>query len=983
MDYALTSDIYIPRTSALGKFDDCYTNWLQAWEKGNRAPHVAYLFGYGLSGKTAFIVHDVEDYLASAKEHIGNSQAGALLVHVDMDTFDHYQEWHWVMREIRDQLHAQNVRTPHLDCGLEAYWKRVLKAPFTDNSEDVYAAGIQTIDSVKTNAVTFIEEQLQKSPQEQPEWLKTAFRVLQIDLPLGVIADVARKIYDKIWLANEGTEELVKATPDSQLEDLLIPLLDMDLNFQGLVLTKGGIERICIALDGIGRAEGVTNADSYELELARSLSAFTILSSRSFYWDSNDRDVLDAEVPEGDAPKGMHIDLNESEPEEIDRLVEQVQEARGESDPLDDEVLRFIRGADNSGVRHCLPLGLAHLILSTYELGSSATSELKAYVGRHTRRGNVPMRTVTSDIARRVISIHLDAFSKENVPVLFVMAWFDSVGWHDMLRGIPDAALIGLTQPGFDRVSMFPYVLSEPGGRWRVHETVARFVRLECSPGMLEEVACSLRTSLEGSNGVKGTARQGILRALVRIRAVAFLRTFGPQVKDETMASLPDMTDDLFERNAAQGKAGGLTYVMKSDGSALGRWWAALGWNDASAMPAKPEDPRVGAFAELASAMLDANEGTRGGGSEHAFARAQALVEYTGRLYDCLRGPEVGPRDMALLARVYARALLRCGAIGSDVYRHLSKIGYHHDAFAMERKGVDILLDLHPTDSPVLLADSLNSIAVSSYRLKGYEYSLQFHALACCALDLAKKEGASTKARGKLLRNWAATLLGCVTDMDDDVAQRLAGTQILPSDCDELLKEAIALCDGAVAADGTRAWDAMISKAECYDRLGGMDNLQKALSEYSRVWDEIQEKHATESLSAARCRFQWSKTLLRLYENSGDRADLDAALAHAREALVIRFRAGEFKTDTAKSYAQVWAIEGMYPAESVPKPKAGQGYQLQRARDLFGEPKPEKVEERSLGDDERTQLDGLMAKAKQKLECGYRGFYRKELHSVE
>lgn len=914
---------YVSRQVGLKQFRSLYMGWANDLVQSKDHPSTIYIRGFGLAGKTSFIKYDAASCFTDKKHRlVKNDIYTPILIHVDYATVGKDQSQPAIMEEIRKKLHMAGVATPRLDYGLNTLGR----VPLTEDSKR--RMNLDIADQV-TNTAGYLKdliEALIQLPSEVSSYLGGLIGAV------GLTVDVSIIICNALSSADH-TRQLIDSMGRGQLESLLYVLLVADLGPKGLVLTEGGTQTlVCIALDGVGGAEGVVDGD-WELEFAKTFAGFAIVSARSFPWDPHAGFVGDSKAYEK-----VTIDLDEVDSSSIRSLIK-----KSGIDNLDDTMREFLYhgGGDNGPIS----MGVAGILLSTLSMHGQAESEAlqyaKAYMDKERGLATMSNRKVaTREITRNILAIQLGNVDDEVARAVYAMSWFDSVDpqWVMEQFSIDDEAL--------DEASRLPYVVVSSQDEWYVHALVAHFARLECPPLLAEKMEAVLSHSVtEHALPGEPSKRCAIRKAIARIRARAYYVDISQTLSDAEVLSLPDPT-------ANEG---------------LQVWWYLTRWGKLQENPAIGLESCINTFDNLARALLEWNKSTRGGGSEGPLFRAESYVSVL-RDYNLQFGVRFPITKKTLIT-----SLVYCGAIESDVYRYTSDVKHHHKAFGLEREALHLIVDDDKSVYDRQVADALNSVAVSAYRLHGYEFSLVLHAMAVkvvktmrddlaatgCLDDKSKKADADLKSlEARLLRTWVATMFACGLDMK----WQFERVPLLDIARDDLLKEGAAVASKAADLERGRAWYVLMTRVECNELIQKYD---EAISELEAVLRQIDgqvkgDRPSTFVLeSEGRCEYLLARVLLDRKEDG----DLEKALGHARTSLFIRYGVSHKGTDTIKSYRLIKKIEQEL-RDAVPEIPIDQRKTLEEAdtslRDLRDCDAADIGDDRELNWLERWDLYGLI-----------------------
>lgn len=865
--HAADGNDYVSRQVGLRKFRNLYMGWVNGLVHSEAHPSTVFVRGFGLAGKTSFIKHDVAGCFTDERHRlVKDGTYTPILIHVDYATVGKDQSQAAIVEEIGKKLHAAGVATPRLDYGLNTLGR----VPLTVDSKR--QMDLDVAEQV-TNAAGYLNDlmaALNKIPAEVSSYLAGLIG------GVGLTVSVSKMLCNALSRADH-TRQLIDSMGKGQLESLLYVLLVADLGPKGLVLTKNGTQTlVCIALDGIGGAEGVADGD-WELEFAKTFAGFAIVSARSFPWDPHAGFVGDAQTYEE-----VTIDLDEVDASAIDSLVK-----HSGIDNLDDNMREFLYhgGGDNGPVS----MGVAGILLSTLSMHGRAESKAlqyaKTYMAKERGLATKSNRKVaTREITRNILAIQLGNVDDKVARTVYAMSWFDSVDPKWVM------AQFSITDEALDDASRLPYVVVDSQDEWYVHDLVAHFARLEC-PLLLAEKTESILSQSVTKHALPGESSKNcaIRKAIARIRARTYYADISRTLSDAEILSLPDPT-------ANEG---------------LQVWWHLTRWSTLQGDSAIGFESCINTFDNLVRALLEWNKSTRGIGSKGVSARGESYVSVL-RDYSF----QFGVR-FPTTRETFITSLIYCGAIESDVYRYTSDIKHHHKAFALEREALHLIVDEKKSPYDRRVADALNSVAVSSYRLHGYEFSLVLHAMTVKVVrtmrkDLAIKGCLDEKdikndedlksLEARLLRTWVATMFACGLDMEG----QFKSVPLLDIARDDLLKEGTAVASKAADLEPGRAWDVLMTKAECNELL---KNYNEAIIEHETVLRQIDGHLNNPSAFVIESKSRCEYLLARVLQERKKDGDLEKALGHARTSLFVRYRTSRRGTDTVKSYRLVTKIE--------------------------------------------------------------------------
>lgn len=878
---------YIPRLDALGQFKGVYHQWQEACVKGGDSeyPGSVLVTGFGLAGKTTFLENDVKGLFreVGGLERVANPSPTEAFIHIDYDAFDSYPTMLKVLLATRAKLAEHKVKTPWLDRGLDEYRRRVDPTAFDE--KDI--GKLDMTDAIVNNVASFVAAYLAFQPN--PSTIETISAVLGVAAAVLSAAALARDLQGPLSRSHTRVKagSFLSQCRDEDILGYLPAFLAQDLYRADKTETM-----VCLALDGIGGAIGAQESD-WELRFARGLSAgdtgvLTMLSARSF-----------PEQSITNAREGRRlIDLDVVSEETMGSIIEDY----GPKD-LDSTIERFLyEGGQDGGP---VSPGLACLCLSTASLGSDASKGVtKALAtkddaaktltdyGEEYLRGRIdrnPDRLEAAEamesLIGRILSVQLEHLSCGQAQAVYVMSFFNSVDLSrlvsqiDILTGHPRSVWL---------CRHLPYIVRDKGAQWYVHSTIARLARMACDPLTVDLLSLLLEKALSSSSsGLKAGEAQVARMVLVRLAGSVFFRKVMEVTGADTPVHLPEVTLP----------------------GALEAW---LDYLVRSAKVTGGKDMRRCniAFRDLLRAYARWNRSTWTHEAPDAVKRANELVKVGRKLLDVVKQGDLPGIDEWEATVMLADLLTHLGAAESQLFLRESNIEHHHEALSHECEALRLRVGLSDPLREPGLANNINSVAVSSYRLMGYEYSLPLHVMAIKAYRLwcGKTGGYDGRLLGRLLRAFAATLFSCAKDVNSSTFTVPPVWGLSKEETMEaLLRDAETVCLAAKKADSKQAWRCEMTRAECItfsgDHDGGIEVLES-------VWAEIAGKIAEGKVGqtapvATRCQY----LLARAYQARGKSGDLKVALEYARKAYEGRHSVNPNDKDTQKSKELVEAIE--------------------------------------------------------------------------
>lgn len=866
---------YVSREALLILFANCYEDWLT--REGDNG---LVLVGQGFSGKSAFIENDVRGYIS---DRMGRGGKGGppRIVHVDYDTFTEHRERDDVhaMKVLRNQLHIAGIHTPTFDIGLDVYDEKTDGKP----TKAITAAGVANAAGVALNLVATIGPVI------------AAQNAAGLDGFAAVVAAVAGCIGPLMGkLSKMAHGQLRRSLEDPHMDEtsllhLLPILLADDLNTMS---RQKFAERVgCIAVDSIGMGNGISQ-DCLELLLVGATEQFVLLGTRPAMW------------AQGDAMRVIDIDADDPE-----GVINTLLKDAGIDDGLYSDFLLHGDGG------RPLSVGIARLCVAA--VANHGRAELDRYVAKHNQaeQGELRVGQDADEITRDVLGILVRGLSsKDERRALYRLAWFGAVDL-DLLQyekktsdGVVPQKF--LTEASLQTLEGLPFVEHLPDGTWSMHAVIAHFLRVDCGETAASDLMRELQVFVkpfDGAGIAERAPERAMRGAIVRLQASAFRRAAD---------SIQPCLDDATSLRQARLRESALPDILAK--GSLGKWAASFG--DALA-PSDCSAKSREEFGRLLERYMEWNDSSRGVDPHESIDRAQEAADVAKGVL-AAPGMRPGVTGYGELTTLYARALLRRGAISTDVYLHTGHVEKHHDGFRSERSAVHVLLDLPEDYRDWRFADAINSLAVSSYRLHGYEFSRRLYALSYGAW--ARYASDRRAQLDKIIRNWAAGLYACSKDLlpeDDSVSPFRPGDGAptwMTWDPADLLDWAIDLCEASLRVNehdgrGGREWPTRMTEAEC-ELLGG--NPSGALGILDDVWELIREAgQGGNAAHAGRCKHFRAQAHIALADGAQKDRDLrqekrevSAALGDSSDALELRFLAGRFgkaAPDSWKSY-RLW-----------------------------------------------------------------------------
>ena len=347
-------------------------------------------------------------------------------------------------------------------------------------------------------------------------------------------------------------------------------------------------------------------------------------------------------------------------------------------------------------------------------------------------------------------------------------------------------------------------------------------------------------------------------------------------------------------------------------------------------------------FARFIGAAVGYCESIRGKDSESAFNDAKYALMLCQKF-----AAKGGMRDNSKIA--YARALRSTGAIASDLYRRYSDISYHVSAveWELEALGIIVQLEDRTKGDKGLWANTLNSVSVSSYRLRNYSVALPLADLASQFAERLGDENKELKAR--VFRCRAASYLAYAEDYAAGLTAYVHPykSERVPVDAADVKGNALKVVEqaslGACEADKERVWDSKVTLAQKYYLSGEDDAAVRVLKEVIKECeDRVEEKSIRlvapprpEELVRIRTELKTlGRSLYQLALVEESQENIQDAFEHARTATVYRFLIeGLDHIDVRKSYGLLKRLElcegFSVGADAADYPYAGQIEQVE------------------------------------------------------
>lgn len=801
---------YISPKGTLNDFRKAYRTWGAHIPPANNVSSCCVIEGMGLLGKTAFIEREIVPYYADGKaqdKSLGLPDRTPVVAKCNYDAFENAPSKLDVLISLRNQLVKQGVHTPRFDYGLRAYCEAIGAAGWKKRLE----AGPDSLGIPKRLDDLFVL--IDSSLPFVSDITQVLKRISAAKNILSALGQAAKAMDVRQCVDGATAEEILAIADGLLLEDIRSETLRATAPSSNRSVTRP--IAVCIILDAIERSAA---GRFWEQGFAKCPWCFTVLSGRS--------------LPKDELGQGSYTTLDLAQ----------------DSKSISQDILCNVGlTQSNALIDACEDVpGLVKIIAATAGMGDCAKTEIVLYLSK--RLGNgfsgwTEERDLSATLSD-ILAIQMKYLPRDQVQVLYVMAWFGPASPRWLCAQLPS-----MLQPhsrAMSELGDLPYVYEE-GDRWRIHALVAHCLRYLCDGLTMDVAIDNLAPRLPAEITMYMSEDQlEIAEAAVRLQAGRLVAELRGLADGDALADLWDIT---------AGDAGG-----------LGKWTELV--LDVLSKLGSSDDARaegvVAEFNDLLLRVLQWNEGHRGRpdyltiNSERACCVAKAYeglceTDVFERLSERMRSSIMGMR---------VTALLRCGAVLSDQSRGYSDPELHHQALECEIKALSLALDeIEKTslsgaggESLALLANCLSAVAVSTYRLRGYEFALPlFKSLLQLVGRRECKVGSAKK--GQYLRNYGACLYGYAYDVSTERAEVVGGSGSAGEETRRAVKQAIDVLEKAVAEDSARAWPARLTEASCYaicrDDAGG--DVDKALELLKSTRGEIVSKGQERSEYYSRC----------------------------------------------------------------------------------------------------------------------------------
>lgn len=852
-------------------FCNAYKNWVYYTPLEEKFCSCCVIEGMGLLGKTAFIEREIVPYFTNGNarnEFPGFPDRTPIVVKCNYDAFDNAPSKLDVLITLRNQLVRQGVRTPRFDYGMRAYceaigiagWEKRLKADADPSDVLKQIDESSVLLDVSLPAASGIYE-----------LIKGVFAVRNV---LSTLRQAAETMSVKKCIDGATAGEILALADGLLLEDIRLALFQSSAP-SSCNSVKTSIF-VCVIFDAIERSAA---GDFWEEGFAKCPWCFTVFSGRSLPKDKlKDR--------RGQNTYTM-LDLSQDSEDISQKILKKVNLSRG--------LIEACEGVP----------GLVKIIAATAGMGDCAKEEIIQYLSKRLGKsfGGWTEERDLSVTLSDILEIQMKHLPRDQVQVLYVMAWFGPASPRWLCAQLPS-----MLQPhsrAMSELGDLPYVFEE-GDRWRIHALVAHCLRYLCDGLTMDVAIDNLVPKLPAEPMVHLTEDQlEIAEAVVRLQAGRLAAELRGLADGNALADLWDIT---------AGDAGG-----------LGKWTKLV--LDVLSKMEPSDDARaegvVVEFNDLLMRVLRWNEGHRGRPDDLVINSERACC--VAKAYEGLCETDVferlSERTRSSLMGAQVSALLRCGAVLSDQSRGYSDPEPHHHAFKCEIKALSLVLDEIEKASPsgakgeslVLLANCLNAVAVSTYRLRGYEFAIPLFKSLKQLIEPHNREVGSAK-KGQYLRNFGACLYGYAHDMLSHEAAVVDGAGHDEESAQNVAKRAVDVLTEAVKEDPGRAWPARLTEASCRAICGdGTDGGEDgALELLWSVRNDIVSKGQERSEYYSRC-------CLLLSERYEELKDYSSAYLFAGESYVARREVkGNRHIDTRKSAQRVRELKTRHRYEQLP-----------------------------------------------------------------
>lgn len=847
--------VYISRGKTLREFQNAYRSWgkgavseREREQPVSDTPSSCVIEGMGLLGKTAFIENEIVPYFASGKaqeKSEGLPNRTPIVAKCNYDAFDHAPSKLDVRVSLRNQLARHRVRTSHFDYGLKSYCEAIGIPDWKKRLED--RADFSGLSKMIDDWSVLLDRSLPFMPiiNKYINGVRIAGKIVSASMQMAEIISAKQCI-------DEATaEEILEIMDGLLLEDIRRATLKSFGCTSNLSVSKP--IAVCIILDAVERsAAGVF----WEQSFAKCSWCFTVLSGRvnpKCRLAEKDYTALDFSK---DAEKVSKMILGDAVKELSPALVEACE-----------------------GVP-----GLVKIIAATAGMGVQAKSEVVQYLSIKLGKGFIG-RDGEQDLSAAlgdILSIQMKYLPRDQVQVLYVMAWFGPASPRWLCEQLPS-----MLQPhsrAMSELRDLPYVYEE-GDKWRIHALVAHCLRYLCDSLTMDIVIGNLEKKLPPEPTRFLTEDQmEVAEALVRLQSGRLATEMRGLADKDSLAALWDIT---------AGDAGG-----------LGKWTNLVIklLSDSESFSDSRADGIVTEFSDLLLKVLQWNEGRRGR-PDSLVANSKLALEAV-KAYRRLRklnGFQWLPKRTRLgIVKPSVSALLRCGAILSDQSRGQSEAELHHSALKQEADALSLVLEElwgqeAGEKASVLLSSCLNAVAISSYRLRGYKFAIPlFEHLYSLAECYGRIIGSVKKSQ--YLRSYGACLYGYACDVLNGSVEAIHD-ELADVEARRSVEEAIEVLDKAISENPSLAWPAKLTKASCYAIVGsGSGSVEdESLKLLLSIREEIIEKGQERSEYYSRC-------CLLIAERYDELGFCNLAFYFAGESYVARHEVkGSRHIDTRKS----------------------------------------------------------------------------------
>lgn len=353
-----------------------------------------------------------------------------------------------ILISLRNQLVKQKVRTPCFDYGLRAYCEAIGASGWKQRLE----AGPDSLG---------IPKPLDDLLVLLNSFLSFALDISQVRKGINAVKNILSALGQAV--NTMGVRQHVDGATAGEILAIADELLQEDIRSATLRVTALSSNRsvtrpiaVCIILDAIERSAA---GHFWEQGFAKCPWCFTVLSGRS--------------LPEGELGQGSYTTLDLAQ--DSGRISKEI--LNHANVKLSPELIKACEGVP----------GLVKIIAATAGMGDCAKTEIVQYLSKRLGKGfsgwteERDLSATLSDI----LAIQMKHLPRDQVQVLYVMAWFGPASPRWLCAQLPS-----MLQPhsrAMSELGDLPYVYEE-GDRWRIHALVAHCLRYLCD-GLTMDVA--------------------------------------------------------------------------------------------------------------------------------------------------------------------------------------------------------------------------------------------------------------------------------------------------------------------------------------------------------------------------------------------------------------------------------------------------------------------------------------------------------------